>query len=820
MVRFTIAAIVLSLSVAVAPAGADDLAGTEAADFFERQVRPLLVEKCQRCHGEKKSQGGLRLLSRDAILAGGDSGPAALPGKPGESLLMEAVEYRGEPKMPPDGKLTEAEIAVLKRWIELGLPWPDSPAPEIAAARDGEPWTEEQRTWWSFQPLMPVTPPAASGGTVRNPIDQFLQARLDAVGLRPLGAADRRVLIRRATFDLIGLPPSPDDVAAFVADDSPDAFARLVERLLASPQYGERWGRHWLDLVRYADYFEPKPGSHGSAAKFEIFEAWRYRDWVVAAFNRDLPYDEFIVHQIAGDQLAGSGERSALAQPPDDNARDQQPPYEDGLVATTVLAIGAWDNGDADKDKVVSDIVDDQINVVGQTFLGLTLACARCHDHKFDPVKAEDYYALAGIFYSSHVLANVGTKGDHTELNRTPLVAADYVRQRQRQLERLAELKAEIDKLKPAAEATAADAASSDETKTTLTRLNAEHQELAKQLLPDPPKALAIQDGGTPGSLFPGIQDVPIHVRGSYARLGPVVRRGLPKFFDARSESLALTGSGRMELARWIAHPSNPLTARVMANRVWQWHFGEGLVRTASNFGRLGERPTHPELLDWLAGEFIRSGWSVKSLHRLIMNSAAYQRASWTEGGALAQAATIDPENRLWGRRAPRRLEAECIRDAMLVGSGSLDLRVGGPAGDDLLAPRRSLYIQTTRWGRAYYSSLFDAADPDQPVANRNVTTVPPQALFFLNHPFVRSQAQEIARTIVSAAAGTSVSETTDGPRRLALLYQRLFGRPPAAEERAIADEFLARRGSADEVSAWADLVQVLLASNEFCYVD
>ncbi|HEV7225719.1 MAG TPA: DUF1553 domain-containing protein, partial [Pirellulales bacterium] len=321
-------------------------------------------------------------------------------------------------------------------------------------------------------------------------------------------------------------------------------------------------------------------------------------------------------------------------------------------------------------------------------------------------------------------------------------------------------------------------------------------------------------DGGTPGSLFPSVQDVPIHVRGSYAKLGPVVPRGLPKFFAGADQPAIREGSGRLELARWIASPDNPLTARVMANRIWQGHFGEGLVRTPSNFGKLGERPTHPALLDWLAAEFIRSGWSVKSMHRLLMSSAAYRRASAvaTDAEAPRRLLKQDPDNRLFARWAPRRLEAECIRDALLSTAGALDLQLGGPAGEDLNVRRRSLYVQTTRWSRAYFSSLFDAADPDQPVGKRNVTTVAPQALFFLNHPFVREQAERLAGRLVAEAADDSV--------RLSQAYELLFSRPPGAEEAAVASDFLRGRAASDAVAAWTDFVQLLMASNEFSYVD
>jgi hypothetical protein len=787
---------------------ADELTGAEAADFFERKVRPLLVEKCQTCHGEKKSRGNLRFLSREAILEGGDSGPAAVSRKPEESLLVQAIEYDGDLRMPPDAKLANGDIEILKRWVALGLPWPQPPVGTIPEGTVGASrWSAEQRQWWSFQPLRPVGPRTVpTTAPIRNAIDQFLQAQIDKAGLQPFPPAEKRVLIRRATFDLTGLPPTPEEIDAFVNDNSPDAFARVVDRLLQSPQYGERWARHWLDLVRYADYFEEKPGSHGSAAKFELWEAWKYRDWVAESFQRDRPYDEFLMLQIAGDRISGP---------------DGEPPSYDNLIATSVLAIGSWDNGDADKDKIVADIVDDQIDVIGQAFLGITLACARCHDHKFDPVSTKDYYGLAGIFYSSHVLETVGTKGDHTVLLRTPLAPADYVARRKQQTDRLAQLKAEIDKLQQAAKTAAAGSSATGAAtpatpgnESSLAQLAGERAALEKDLLPDPPKALAIQEGGTPGGIFTGIQDVPVHIRGSHVKLGQVVPRHLPEFFAGAEQPPIGDGSGRPELARWVASPSNPLTARVMANRIWQAHFGEGLVRTPNNFGKLGEKPTHPELLDWLAVEFIQSGWSVKALHRLIMNSAAYQRASAVPADSkLAQEVLArDPENRLWARFPSRRLDAESLRDAMLAASGRLDLARGGPAGPDLNSPRRSLYVQTTRWQRAHYSTLFDAADPDQSVGKRNTTAVAPQALFFLNHPFVQLQAGQFAQRLLIEAADT--------PARLSRASRLLYGRLPTEAESAVAAEFFRVNATRDVATAWTDFLQVLFASNEFAYVD
>jgi hypothetical protein len=831
-----------SLCIAGQPTSADRVQSLDRAEFFEREVRPLLIARCHECHGTNKSEAHLRLTSRDSILKGGESGPAVVPGKPKESRLCNAVDYVDEPRMPPSGKLPAGEIATLKRWVAMGLPWPQSPAPAQSATTAARAVNlAEARRWWAFQPLRRAVPPTVrEGANILTPIDRFVQERIEGADLEPFPAAERRVLIRRATFDLIGLPPTPDEVDAFVNDPSPDAFAKVVDRLLASPQYGERWGRHWLDVVRYSDCFLEDPKTHGSSSKFEIFEAYRYRDWVVRSFNGDLPYDQFVMNQIAGDQLADHHGRS---------------PNADGLIATTVLAIGAWDNGDADKDKVVSDIVDDQINVIGQAFLGLTVACARCHDHKFDPVSTKDYYALAGMFYSSHVLANVGTKGDHTVLLRLPLASPDYLARRQKQLDRLAQLKLEIAKLnrgstssvkasprraaRPVRPKVSAVHRSTSDPKSAIGQLAAERDALERSLLPAPSKSLGIQDGGTPGGMFTGIQDVPVHFRGSYTRLGERVPRRLPEFFAGPNQPLIRQGSGRLELARWVSSPNNPLTARVLVNRVWQGHFGEGLVGTPNNFGKLGDRPTHPELLDWLSSEFIRSGWSIKFLHRLIMNSAVYQRASSLPAGQRTQALLItkrDPDNHLLARYVPRRLEAECLRDAMLAASGRLDRRSGGPAGPNFDGRRRSLYVQTPRWTRAYFSTLFDAADPDQTIGKRNVTAVAPQALFFLNHPFVRSQAETIATRVLTDSAASHVHDAStfrahdkdhspvdDLPHfsaRLADAYQLLFSRMPTAEEAAIGADFLRGTKTPDGRAAWADLIQILLSDNEFCYVD
>jgi hypothetical protein len=790
------AALVGALLVGVSVARAEPT-NPAADEFFEKEVRPLLVEKCQKCHGGEKTRGGLLLLGREQMLEGGKRGPAIVPGEPERSLLVRAVEYQGEVKMPPKGKLSDGDIARLKRWIALGAPWPAGPGTTASKFTV----TEEQRRWWAFQPVREVSPPAVKNSAwPRSQIDRFILAELEAHGLTPAAPADKRTLLRRATFDLTGLPPTPEEVDAFLADESPDAFANVVDRLLASPAYGERWCRHWLDVVRYADYYQADPHEHGSANKFELFEAYRYRDWVVAAFNRDMPYDRFVVHQIAGDLL------------PSPRA---EPIYREGRIATAFLALGSWDHGDADKDKLVSDIVDDQIDTVGKAFLGLTLGCARCHNHKFDPISQQDYYALAGIFYSTHILANVGAKGDHSVIQRMPLAPPEYLQKREAQARQMQELDGQVARQSASLIAGLASPQPSPlrvglvARSAELAKAEEQREALRNEMLPAPPLTLGAQEGGTPGSLFPAIQDVPIHIRGSYTRPGAVVPRRLPAFFVGTDQPPITHGSGRLEVARWVAARDNPLTARVLVNRVWQHHFGEGIVRTPNNFGKLGEPPTHPALLDWLAARCVADGWSVKALHRRIMLSAAYQQASVVSAEALHK----DPDNRWFGRQNARRLEAEAIRDAMLAAAGRLDRALGGPAALDLDRPRRSLYVQTTRWDRTNFSTLFDAANPDQPVEKRTVSTVAPQALFLLNHEFVVGQAKRLAERLRQEVPA-------DEGARIDRAYRLLFGRPVRPEEAEIGRAFLERAARRGSEAAWIDYVHVLLCSDEFVYVD
>ena len=753
----------------------------EDFEFFEKNIRPLFAENCYKCHSpqSEKIKGNLLLDTREGLLKGGQTGPAIVPGDPENSLLIKAVRYTDKDlQMPPDNKkLSDSQIAALVAWVKMG-----APDPRLKETRVGLIETAKARDWWAFRS---VVKPKVPGADEQNPIDAFVAEKLESAGLRKAPPAERRLLLRRATFDLTGLPPTPEEMRIFLKDDSPDAFARVVSRLLESSAYGQCWARHWLDVVRYADYHDPDPKAR--TASCEPLEAWRYRDWVVDSFNKDLPFDQFNVHQLAGDLLPGPTGETILPV---------------GMIATGFLVNGAWDRGDADKEKMVSDMVDDQIDTVGKAFLGLSLGCARCHDHKFDPISIEDYYALAGIFYSTHFMETLGAKGGEITLKRIPLVPRTVAAQRDGlalQLDAVKAKLAALDKLSPPV-------ATNHPERLMLLK---ERDALQSELPPPYPVALTVQEGGMPGGLFPNIQDVPIHIRGSYTRLGEKVPRRMPTFFAGESQPPITNGSGRRQLATWVASKENPLTARVIVNRIWQWHFGEGLVRTPNNFGMRSELPTHPALLDWLTAQFMEDGWSLKALHRRIMLSSTYQQSSAIPRPQFAR----DPNNRWLGRFNAHRLEAEAIRDTMIFVSGRLDLALGGPAGVDLDAVRRSLYVQTARWDRSNFSTLFDAANPDASVEKRSISTVAPQALLMLNHNFVREQAQHLAKRVLREAP-------TEQAERLDWLYHLLFGRKARPEEVIICRELLSKAGEPTHDTAWQELAHVLLCSNEFVYVD
>jgi hypothetical protein len=1131
----------LGILVASGAAGGDPpslVAGGPASDvegieFFEKKIRPLLVEKCYRCHSSQaeKLKGGLYLDSQPGMLKGGNSGPAIVPGDPEKSRLIKAIRYTdSDLKMPPTKKLSADEIAALEAWVKRGAPDPRRELAKVPKSLE-----HRQSSDWAFQrPKNPPLPPVKRIGWVKNPIDSFILTKLEAKGLSPAPPADKRTLLRRVTFDLLGLPPKPEEIDAFLADESPEAFARVVDRLLASPQYGERWGRHWLDLVRYTDDFE---------------EAWRYRDWVVKSVNDDLPYDEFVRAQIAGDLYP---------------AKELGQVNADGIIATTLLTIGPW--GGIDRKKRLTDIVDDQIDTIGRSFMGLTLACARCHDHKFDPIPTADYYGLAGIFFSSHIISDKGYLSHGTARLRIPLVPESEVEKHKKHMTRLHEAKTklqtavdhhysefaknllpqtgkyfiasweydrrpmdqanlsmedfasqrglqgfalaqwheylagkqlgeyrllkmpvrdydgeagiqawrtraerpwwavnttrnevgietftlpartisvnpgyeggavawkspmagtvrisgqltdgdpfdgvgvswivdqvtsagrrelssgqlpnggrkklsqgrnperlthvqvqpgdqiflhvwlregdahyditnidfkiasldnsaewdlvrdvadnfldanphsdshghsgvwsfydlaesnrgkrmpafepfvdlwqsmkkedrgEVEKIAKAIQA-AIDSArpdsplvhdlsgvrspfwvnKRDDAKYLSPESHAALKKLSQQLAdlqnsaPAIPSAHGIQEGGLHFSLYPGFQDVPIHVRGSYEQLGQKVPRHFPRILAGEQQPSINKGSGRLELAQWLGSPDHPLTARVMVNRIWQHHFEEGLVRTPSNFGRMGAPPTHPELLDYLANQFIASGWSVKAMHRLILLSATYQQSSRASKESLC----LDPENRLFGRMNRRRLEAEAVRDTLFSVSSRLNLRPGGRAEHEKSAPRRMLYLNASRGDRSGFGALFDGANASIHIEKRTLSTVAPQALFLMNSGLVAESARLLANRV-------EIVSLEKPEQRIAALYRLLFGREPTAEEIEIGCRFiregeapafinlvnpqpltvaisLSLAGSRDVkigsgsagapsgVTPWESYAQALLLSNEFLFVD
>lgn len=1093
-------AVVADSSASGARLKARSAAEDAALQFFESKVRPVLVDNCATCHGPKKQMAGVRLDSREALLKGGESGPVVVPGDPLKSSLIQVISYGGKIQMPPAGKLESEEIEAITKWVKMGAPWPTPRQPATSS-----PTTPEARTkWWSLQPVQrPKVPPLQSSSWAKSPFDAFIAAELKKKGLAPAAAADRRTLIRRATFDLTGLPPTPEDVRAFVTDTDPKAYENLVNRLLASPAYGERWGRHWLDVARYTDSLDAR----GLGGEGDLAEAWRYRDWVVDAFNRDLPYNQFIMQQVAGDILANSPPNSGSNGDNFDASK---------VVATGLLAIGNWGNGDADKEKVLTDIADDQVDIVSRGFMGLTVACARCHDHKFDPISTRDYYAMAGIFFSSRILPKMAAKGAGENPLRIPLASSAQMERLQQHVAKLADAETQLttttqkyfeafardmkpqaarylmaiydyqnrpagqanlsidqfadqhglhayalrqwmsyiglgdyrlmatplrdllgsmgvygfkgsddtpslvvntntdartlltftlppksvsihpgpangvaiswkspitgvvkirgsvvdvdsgggdgiawaiqhrknlmpvevasgdipnggsqkfpeaassssrsaisvvagdilellvlpktnhgfdtthvewviesldgkavwnlshdiiddlhqngkgnphsDRLgnadvwrfgdmtgsrrwNPAGDAatplakwqsalasgrSSADAAAK-EFQSTFTAEDksspfwihhredegalpaVERDALAKQAMalaalknaaPPPVQyAHGAQEGGIPETPYAGFHDVRVHKRGSYMKLGDVVPRGFPSVLAGDQQPSIKKGSGRLELARWLASDKHPLTSRVMVNRIWQHHFGQGIVRTPSNFGFLGERPTHPALLDYLASEFVRSGWSIKKMHRAIMLSATYRQSSQ----AVAGTRQADPDNLLFGRMNRRRLESEAIRDSLLFVANRLDRTMSGPAQRDFKTPRRTLYIMTIRSDRAGYGPLFDAADTSASVDRRTISTVAPQALFMMNDPFVMEQARALAKHLLSAPG--------DSRTRIKTAYLRLFGRSPTTAETRIGLKFL---GGANHRS-WTEYCHLLLCSNEFIYVD
>lgn len=778
----------------------------EQLKFFENRVRPLLVEHCQSCHGSQKEWAGLRLDSRVAILKGGESGPAAVPGKPDDSLLIQAVRQTGDIAMPPTGMLTEAQISDLTEWVRQGMPFPAGQ--ELAGVKK-----YRDPNHWSFQPRQPQSlPDVAQSDWVQTGLDRFILAKLEAAELSPTPPAERRQLLRRVTFDLTGLPPTPEEIAEFLADERPEAFATVVDRLLASPAYGERWGRHWLDVARYAD-------SNGLDENVAHGNAWKYRDYVVSAFNRDLPYNEFLRQQIAGDLLP----------------YDSTPQRHEQLIATGFLALGAKVIAEVDEVKMQMDIIDEQIDTLGQAVLGLTLGCARCHDHKFDPVTTAHYYGLAGVFKSTRTMESFKKVARWYEI---PLPTAEseaalaaHQAELQQQQQALDAFIAAADKAVEEAQTPGATVPEKKEplypeaTKTELARLRKALTDL-KAAAPEVPSAMgAIEDEPS---------DVAIHIRGSHLKLGDVVPRGVPDVMRGPVlPEFPADGSGRLQLANWLVDPQHPLTARVIVNRVWRWHFGRGLVPSPDNFGMLGETPTHPELLDWLADEFIANGWSLKWLHRQIVLSATWQQGTQPSETTI----TRDLDNQLWSRYPVRRLEAEAVRDALLAVSGQLSHEPGGPVltvknrgylfdhtSKDMTqytSLRRAIYLPVIRNNVYDLFQLLDFPDPANPNGDRNTTTVAPQALLMLNSDIVLDAGDQMAQRLWAEVPD-------DETARLQRMTQLAFGREATSRELAdhrkllhdLAEALTDADSNTKQQQAWSILCQTLLASNEFLYLN
>jgi hypothetical protein len=929
-------------------------------EYFEKQVRPILVRNCAGCHSPKTMIAGLDLTTSEGFRRGGESGQLVNRENPVESRLVRAISYQSELKMPPTGKLKDEDITALTEWVKMGAPWPETKVGAKSLSSSEAPndasWTkraakkefsEEEKNFWAYLPVSrPVAPKVRDAAWVKSPIDAFILRELEEKGLNPAPPADRLTLLRRATYDLTGLPPTEAEIRDFLSDDSAAAFDKVVDRLLASPRYGEKWGRHWLDVARYAD-------STGNDEDHRYPYAWRYRDYVIEAFNQDLPYDRFVGEKIAGDLLPP-------ADPGSINRR--------GIIATGFLALGPKALAQQDKKKMLYDVYDEQVDVTTRAFLGLTVSCARCHDHKFDPILTKDYYSMVGIFASTKsfsdpmafvsqsLLKPLVPKSEYevyrekkrahdAQVKRRQLALGEIVdRAREKQLAehgaRLADymmaarekgelktvakerglaediLKRWVAYLKPGKvrqhllewenarteslpeslperlndvargyQQRFLDRAAKwnekvnewrvkyreaignnkdlpnrpefeagqdrffsevyfgregpfsikqdDKTKfgpedwQRLSQLKKELEELKKQTPPEPEMACAVEDGD--------LVKQKVFIRGDYHNEGEDAPKAFPLILAERTKmpgNGAGNGSGRWELGEWIAQTEHPLTARVMVNRIWQWHFGEGLVRTPDNFGKMGERPTHPELLDFLARRFSESGWSIKAMHRLIMRASAYRMSSHVSPASLA----ADPENRLLSRFNRRRLGVEEMRDGLLAIDGSLDLTMGGTlqtgTGTDgendnkrlSLNPeklnRRTVYLPLRRANLPALLNLFDFGDATTPAGKRQLTNVATQALFWMNSDFLTERSKRFAQSLFEPKG---LPKDPNDEARAKLAYLRIVNREASDEEIRGAVDYVSgyqRRHAKDALSAWQSLCRVLMSSNDFIYVD
>lgn len=803
-------------------------------EFFEREVKPILRANCIACHGaEKKVQVGLNLTSRAGVLKGSENGPVVSLDNPDDSGLLAAIRYETF-EMPPKGKLPQAQIETLAKWVKLGLPWPEGEAGNLV--QHGPPVVDEAaRNFWSFKAVVRSELPAVKdAGWVKTPIDAFVLARLEERGLKPAPPADKAALLRRVYYTLIGLPPSPAQVEAFVADSSSEAYEKVVEELLGSRHYGEHWGRHWLDLVRYAESnsFErdnPKPF------------VWRYRDYVIRSLNADKPYDQFLREQLAGDEL--------------------DPVTPDGIIATGYYRLGLWDDEPADPLLAYYDGLDDIVGTTAQTFLGLTVNCCRCHDHKIDPLPQRDYYKFMAFF---HGIKHYGVRGDDTVAEASLVsIAGPGEQEQHRELIAQYEAKAaENGRLQQEIEDTIADklpGGERDDFKSSgnrvrlmrkhigtlitkedfdrYTRLKFERARLERDRPRAAAQALAVKETPQPKETF-------ILLRGNPTSHGDRVEPGFPIVLasagtpDPQIPPLP-AGSGssgrRRVLADWIASPANPLTSRVMVNRVWQYHFGRGIVRSSSNFGYMGTPPTHPELLDWLASEFVAGDMKLKPLHRLILHSNAFRMSGQVDPAA----AKIDPENDLLSHFDLRRLTAEEVRDSILAACGNLNLaKQDGPsvypviprevlAGQSMPghnwgrstpeeAASRSVFVHVKRSLAVPLLASFDAPDPDAPCPVRFSTTQPTQALGMINSEFVNEQAKLFAQATIKKVG-------SDPTKQIEFVLRRVLQRQPSPAQIDRGVKYLATAGVDEKVTAEEALRRFCLLAlnlNEFVYLE
>lgn len=793
---------------------------SEQVAFFEKQVLPILKENCLKCHGGgEKIRGGLKLTSREQVLAGGDTGSAVSLTKPDDSLLLKAIHYKDEVlRMPPTGKLPQDRIDILTKWVKDGLPWNATGAVAVKPEHSGGKVTPESKNYWAYKPVKRLDPPKVKNSAwVRNPIDAFILEKLEAKGLAPNAPADKIALIRRVTYDLTGLPPTPEQVDAFVTDPSPEAYEKLIDALLATPQYGERWGRHWLDLVRYAETngYErdgPKP------------YAWRFRDYVIKSFNDDKPYDLFIKEQLAGDELPWSA---------------------DAIIATGYYRLGLWDDEPVDPVQSRFDGLDDIVATTGQVFLGMTMNCARCHDHKIDPIPQADYYRLLAFFTDvQHYSDTRDVKSSFNLSDITPKERRSTYEEELKQREkRLAELTRQMTVLEevaikkmPAEDQRASEGADrpnivrkvpkylDGKQKEEYEKLRREVADLKRRPAVAQELALSVNNCNVKPP------QTHILIRGNAHNQGAKVEPGFPEVLGVPDPKLPAPGPGakstgrRTVLADWLGSKDNKLTARVFVNRLWQHHFGRGIVPSTNDFGKFGMPPTHPELLDWLASEFMAGDWKIKRMHKLIMMSNTYQMSSRANEEGL----NADPANNLFWRFGMRRLSAEEVRDSVLAVSGTLRLKAGGPsiypkiprevlAGQSVPgqgwgnsppdeANRRSVYVHIKRSLLVPVLTQHDQADTDSSCPVRYTTTVPTQALGMLNGEFANEQAAAFAERLKREAPESAEKQVR---RAIRLTTGRM--------------------ASHDEVKKDAAFVRALglerycllaLNANEFVYID